>query len=226
MVRLGVELFSHPKLLETEPQRGAGGERAGMNGGEVRLGERVLYCKLIRDKILRHFDPRKLNDLQYVLELRCFKGLLSDQDLKEVYFERLWGFSEDDFVPAKSRELSEADMHQVVPSKVDISNVLARVPETVFWSAARGALVLREVKLRGVDGIVRGDSAWKYVIWACQAELDASLVCTLADRSERRHLELAVMGVAGAGGSPRACNPVMLDLLVRVYCMRLRTLVL
>lgn len=120
-----------------------------MNGGEVRLGERVLYCKLIRDKILRHFDPRKLNDLQYVLELRCFKGLLSDQDLKEVYFERLWGFSEDDFVPAKSRELSEADMHQVVPSKVDISNVLARVPETVFWSAARGALVLREVKLRG-----------------------------------------------------------------------------
>ena len=51
------------------------------NAREPSLGERVLFCKLIRDGILRHFDPRKLSDLRYVLELRCYKGLLSDEDL-------------------------------------------------------------------------------------------------------------------------------------------------
>ena len=50
------------------------------------LGERVLFCKLIRDGILKHFNPRKLSDLRYVLELRCFKGLLSDEDLKDMIF--------------------------------------------------------------------------------------------------------------------------------------------
>ena len=39
-------------------------------------------CELIRDGILKHFNPWKLSDLQYVLELRCFKGLVSDEDLK------------------------------------------------------------------------------------------------------------------------------------------------
>ena len=48
------------------------------------LGERVLFCELIRDGTLKHFSPNKLTDLRYVLELRCFKGLLSDEDLKEA----------------------------------------------------------------------------------------------------------------------------------------------
>ena len=52
-------------------------------------GEQVLYCKLIRDTILQHFNPWKLGDLQYVLELRCFKGLLSDEDLRHCY-RRVW----------------------------------------------------------------------------------------------------------------------------------------
>ena len=58
---------------------------------EVSLGEKVLLCELIRDGILKHFNPCKLSDLQYVLELRCFKGLVSDEDLKEMYFKRAWG---------------------------------------------------------------------------------------------------------------------------------------
>jgi hypothetical protein len=61
------------------------------------LGEDVIFCKLIRDGILRHLNPWKLSDLQRVLEMRCFEGLLSDEDLKEVYFQRMWGFKERDF---------------------------------------------------------------------------------------------------------------------------------
>ena len=116
-------------------------------------------------------------------------------------------------------------------SKEDImrqyENVLESVPEAVFWSAARGALVLRELKLRGVAGIVSASSAWKYIIWACEAELDVSVICTLADRSERLHLALARRGIAAAGGSShRACNSIMLDLLSSIYYFRLQTLVL
>ena len=48
-------------------------------------GQQVLYCELIRDTILQHFNPWKLSDLQYVLEMRCFKGLLSDEDLRHCY---------------------------------------------------------------------------------------------------------------------------------------------
>ena len=59
---------------------------------------------------LRHFNPWKLSDLQCVLEMRCFKGLLSDEDLKEVYFQRMWGFKERDFVLAGWREMSVEDM--------------------------------------------------------------------------------------------------------------------
>ena len=209
---------------------------------EARLGERVLFCKLIRDNVLRHFDPWKLSDLQRVLELRCYKGLLSDTDLKEVYFEQLWGFGEGDFVPVKWQELALEDVRalpsrwqangvhaRAAQSKEDIvqeyASVLTSVPEAVFWSAARGALVLRELKIRGVDGIVTESSAWKYIIWACEAELDVSVICTLADRSERLHLALARRGVAGAmGGTPR--NPKFLDLLSSIYYVRLRTLVL
>jgi hypothetical protein len=58
------------------------------------LGEQVIFCKLIRDGALRHLNPWKLSDLQCVLEMRCFEGLLSDEDLKEVYFQRMWGFKE------------------------------------------------------------------------------------------------------------------------------------
>jgi hypothetical protein len=77
---------------------------------ETSLGEDVIFCKLIRDGILRHLNPWKLSDLQCVLEMRCFEGLLSDEDLKEVYFQRMWGFEEREFVLAGWREMSVGDM--------------------------------------------------------------------------------------------------------------------
>ena len=45
-----------------------------VQASEVSLGEKVLLCKLIRDGILKHFNPCKLSDLQYVLELALLQG--------------------------------------------------------------------------------------------------------------------------------------------------------
>ena len=77
---------------------------------ETSLGEDVIFCKLIRDGALRHLSPWKLSDLQRVLEMRCFEGLLSDEDLKEVYFQRMWGFKEKQFVLAGWRKMSMGNM--------------------------------------------------------------------------------------------------------------------
>jgi hypothetical protein len=81
---------------------------------ETSVGEDVIFCKLIRDGVLRHLNPWKLSDLQCVLEMRCFEGLLSDADLKEVYFQRMWGFKEREFVLAGWREMSVRDMKEQI----------------------------------------------------------------------------------------------------------------
>ena len=85
-----------------------GRKRAAVRGHEFGRGRD--FCKLIRDGALRHLNPWKLSDLQCVLEMRCFKGLLSDEDLKEVYFQRMWGFEEREFLLAGWREMSVWDM--------------------------------------------------------------------------------------------------------------------
>ena len=93
---------------------------------ETSVGEDVIFCKLIRDGVLRHLNPWKLSDLQCVLEMRCFKGLLSDEDLKEVYFQRMWGFKERDFVPVKWREMSVWNMKDRIERA--LKQVLERIP--------------------------------------------------------------------------------------------------
>ena len=214
---------------------GTGAQSEAGNG----LGERVLFCKLIRDGILRHFDPRKLSDLRYVLELRCFKGLLDDQDLKEVYFEQIWGFGGGDFplaswadktVDVLQRKLKAMHSHAdgtvaYPPGRPDVYTIstklelvreywaLTLVPEQVYKAGLHGANVLRELREGGIDGIVGKNNAWMYVIWACEAGLDASLICTLAGRCEKRDLEWA-MGIVG-----RLRNP-MFVILSSIYHAR------
>lgn len=70
------------------------------------LGEQVLFNKLLRDQSLAYFNPRKLEDFQHVIEMRCYDGLLSDIDLKECYFQRLHGFVEKDFVLADWKNMT------------------------------------------------------------------------------------------------------------------------
>ena len=170
---------------------------------EVSLGEDVLFCKLIRDGILKHFNPWKLSDLQYVLELRCFKGLVSDEDLKEMYFKRAWGFREWMFPLATWQELSVEEIQErvqdalpqgVPPPPHDMADVLsldtkesimreygalAYVPSAVYRNAVRGAHVLRTIRHVGVenmDGTTVGDC----LAGACGAGMDLSLISSLA----------------------------------------------
>ena len=168
---------------------------------EVSLGEDVLFCELIRDGILKHFNPWKLSDLQYVLELRCFKGLVSDEDLKEMYFKRAWGVREWEFELAKWRELSVGEMQRRVrealprgvprpPGMADVSSLdtkesimreygaLAYVPREVYGNAVRGAHVLRTIRQVGVENMER-TTVRDCLVGACGAGMDLSLISTL-----------------------------------------------
>ncbi len=109
---------------------------------ETSLGEDVIFCKLIRDGALRHLNPWKLSDLQCVLEMRCFKGLLSDEDLKEVYFQRMWGFKERDFVLAGWREMSVEKMKDEIWSK--LRNVRGCIPG--MYSHLMAEVLKREIQ--------------------------------------------------------------------------------
>ena len=168
---------------------------------ELSLGEDALFCKLIRDGILKHFNPRKLSDLQYVLELRCFKGLVSDEDLKEMYFKRAWGVREWEFELATWQELSVEEIQERVrealpqgvplpPSMADVSSLdtkesimreygaLAYVPGDVYLNAVRGAHVLRTIRQVGVENM-DGTTAGDCLVGACGAGMDLSLISTL-----------------------------------------------
>ena len=170
---------------------------------EVSLGEDVLFCELIRDGILKHFNPWKLSDLQYVLELRCFKGLVSDEDLQEMYFKRAWGFREGEFEPRwRWRELLVGEMQRRVrealprgvplppPGMAEVSSLdteesimreygaLAYVPREVYGNAVRGAHVLRTIRQVGVENMER-TTVRDCLVGACGAGMDLSLLSTL-----------------------------------------------
>ena len=178
-----------------------------VQASEVSLGEKVLLCELIRDGILKHFNPCKLSDLQYVLELRCFKGLVSDEDLKEMYFKRAWGVQEEEFELATWRELSVGVMQKRVrealpwgvprppPGMADVSSLdtkesimreygaLAYVPSHVYGNAVRGAHVLRTIRQVGVENMER-TTVRDCLVGACGAGMDLSLISTLCDRRD------------------------------------------
>ncbi len=172
---------------------------------ETSLGEDVIFCKLIRDGVLRHLNPWKLSDLQRVLEMRCFEGLLSDEDLKEVYFQRMWGYKEEDFVLAGWREMSVEDVKRrigralearlkrtpgmrehliALGTKEEIMReygALAYVPGKIAYNAMCGVLLLRQVRGLGVENL-GGLELWeieRYLKQACRAGVDFSIIRSL-----------------------------------------------
>ncbi len=170
-----------------------------------RVGEQVLFCKLIRDGVLRHLNPWKLSDLQRVLEMRCFEGLLSDEDLKEVYFQRMWGFEEEDFWLAGWREMSVEKMKERIGwALMDVLNrtpgmrehlmalgtkeeimreygMLVYVPGRIVDNAMLGVLSLRQVRGMGVENLdgleleKRRECFW----FACRAGVDFAIIRSL-----------------------------------------------
>ena len=195
---------------------------------ETSVGEDVIFCKLIRDGILRHLNPWKLSDLQCVLEMRCFKGLLSDEDLKEVYFQRMWRFKEEDFLLAGWREMSVWDMKgkirsalenrmKLIPgmeehlmalgTKEEIMReygMLAYVPVEIADNAMFGVWALRRVRGVGVENLggLKVKERRKCFWHACRAGVDFSIIRSLYESllAENRYAAGDGMGWAARGG--------------------------
>ena len=184
------------------------------------MGEDVIFCKLIRDGILKHLNPWKLSDLQCVLEMRCFKGLLSDKDLKEVYFQRMWGFKEEDFVLARWLEMSVEDMKKTIGwalehrlkltpgmrehlmalrTKEEIMReygMLAYVPGEIANNAMCGVWALRQVRGVGVENL--GDLREVCLRYACRAGVDFSIIRSPYESLLAENRRAGGEGLAGA----------------------------
>ena len=192
-----------------------------------RAGEGVIFCKLIRDGILRHMNPWKLSDLQRVLEMRCFEGLLSDEDLKEVYFQRMWGFHEWAFVLA-GWEMSVEDMKDEILSALEDRmelipgmeeklmalgteeeimreyGMLAYVPREIADNAMCGVWALRQVRVVGVENLdgLELEKREKCLRHACSAGVDFSIIRSLYESLlvENHFAAGDVMTCAASGG--------------------------
>jgi ankyrin repeat protein len=195
---------------------------------ETSLGEDVIFCKLIRDGALRHLNPWKLSDLQCVLEMRCFEGLLSDEDLKEVYFQRMWGFKEEAFRLAGWQEMSVESMKKrirwtledrlrrtpgmeehlmALRTKDEIMReygMLAYVPGRIADSAMCGVWALRQVREVGLENLGRLEleKREKCLRHACRAGVDLSIIRSLYESllAENCYAAGDGMGCAACGG--------------------------
>jgi ankyrin repeat protein len=188
------------------------------------LGEDVIFCKLIRDGALRHLNPWKLSDLQRVLEMRCFKGLLSDEDLKEVYFQRMWGFKEEEFLLAGWRELSVEVLKRKIRwaleerlkrtpgmeeqlmalgTKEEIMReygALAYVPGRIANNAMCGVWALRRVRGVGLENLggLEFEERVECLRYACRAGVDFSIIRSLYDSLSVENRRAGGLGLAGA----------------------------
>ena len=101
------------------------------------------------------------------------------------------------YYPPLDRVLGTESSVRSLRSRDDILRkygLLRFVPGEVWATAAGGALVLRELRDRGIDDIVRRGGADTYLKYACTARLDWSVVCTLADRCGKGAIEDGVCG--------------------------------
>jgi len=203
-------------------------------------GDEVISNPQLRDEVLRHLRPNpwKLSDLRVVLDLRCYKGVLSNVDLKECFFMRQCGFVESDFVLAdwESDSMSVEEMKERVrdaqrhiggrlsfpPCKKSLDSLetkeaiareyweLTCVPVGVYRTAVGGAHVLRAVKAGDIeDGCVG-----IYLEWACGAGLDVGVIRRLAGRRGVWSIDQAVQFAASGG------HDDVIDLLASEYGAR------
>ena len=175
-------------------------KRSEWENRQLSLGEQVIRNPLIRDGILKHFNPWKRSDLQYVMELRCLYGVLPDEDLKTCYFKE-WHFGESDFPLANWRGMSIEEMKEAVKDAhcqtamnyvkplrpVDIDSLRSKeeilkaylsltfVPKEIFLTAVGSGEVLRKMAAGtfGNGGRVEVVDGW---FMACCAGLDDSVI--------------------------------------------------
>jgi hypothetical protein len=154
------------------------------------LGEQVIFNKLIRDIVLKNLNPHKLSDLQYVLELRCFKGLLSDVDLKEVFFQKMAGYAEKDFLLGNWRQLTLEQMKQRV---LDVT--LGPGP-----GHPQNDVLRRRIRsLRTREAVMRAFGALEYVPWQVYSQtcLGTEVLKSLQTEEGRQELRQTTPYVDG-----------------------------
>ena len=167
-------------------------------------------------------NPWKLSDLQCVLEMRCFEGLLSDEDLKEVYFQRMWGFHEWAFVLAgwmsvedmKDEILSALeDRMELIPgmeeklmalgTEEEIMReygMLAYVPREIADNAMCGVWALRRVRGVGVENLGRLEleERKECYTYSCRAGVDFSIIRSLYESLSAVHRRAGGEGLVNA----------------------------
>jgi hypothetical protein len=130
---------------DVEP-RTVGGERPKKRSREfpeefASLGEDVLACKLVRDNIMRmgRFNPRNIQHVRTVLtltSLRLSNGdrVLSDQDLRDIYFKDICGFKNGDFFVKDPKKLPayvdavEKIHEKIYQKRVDYTSINVVLP--------------------------------------------------------------------------------------------------
>jgi hypothetical protein len=194
---------------------------------ESNISKHVFSCKLIWFKILEvgNFNPYNLKDLQEVLKLRSLaKGIVSDLDLREMYFMRIWGFPKKSFVLDGWEDMTLDAMREAVrgalparlggclypkhvtpvdklKSKRDILDqyrCLLYVPRGVYQNAVGGNVVLHKWgnKKRREGLFSRADLSLEE---ACRANLDRSVIRYIADRADENDIEYGGYGACYGG---------------------------
>ena len=203
-------------------------------------GERVMRIQLTRDKILQPLSPWKLSDLQTVLGLRQFSGLLPDVDLKECYFEMAWQFRKDEFALVGWQEMSVEALKGKVreahprhpwfrnvlypPSLPDVDtlrtkedivryySMLQYVPAPVYSALMGGLHVVRSLKHNKKPG---KKLVGQYLCWACHAGLDLPVIRGLAEKCREFDIAVATRRAAMGGHTD------VLDLLASEFGARI-----
>ena len=226
-------------------------------GPSLKDAAEALPRDTILHEILPRFNPHKLRDLQHVLTLREVYvdtdggrvRLISDDDLKECYFEKAWGFRKDEwgrdeFVLANWREMSVEEMKRKVrfahprigdrkvypPGKVDVDTLNTKEEIVrMFWELT---YVPAEVYMTAVGGahVLRSVKAGKvgkcpivvgqYLPWACGVGLGLPVIRGLAEKCGEFDIDEAARRAAEGGHAD------VLDLLasefgarIGVYCL-------
>jgi hypothetical protein len=131
--------------------------------------------------------------LQLVLELRCYKHVLPDEELENAYFKSIWKFHSDDFelrgwqsaplcwIKAVVEdfddvELDEAHLESLVTKEqvIQASCGLVHAPWYVCKAARHGLAVLSQLRTQEGFAELRYDPdlASLHLRWACEAALD------------------------------------------------------
>ena len=211
--------------------------RCQRGGLTLKEAAEALPRDVVLHKVLPHFNPYRLSDLQQVLSLReVFVDtdgrrvrLISDEDLKECYFEGAWGFPKEDFMLANWQEMSLEEMKGAVrwaqpyfawrkldpddrfiypPCKVNVESlktkeeIVRAYPELACVpSAVYGIAVAGAHALRFVKaGVVGSPNEIKiYLKWACHAGLKAYVIRKIAVRCQKRVANSALLSAVRGG---------------------------